>query len=292
MGFSRLHYKLTRLPRCIYHSATEKCLCKTVSLFLNLLSCPLSLRPSEEEGEIHFSPWDMCHFTGRTEARKWSGLQLPNGDSWTMVKLQAPPARSYGIWERTKGTFTPSQNSIWRLWTQTALWVSACTSVPHEPLCLTASRHGSDGLFHQKMWIEVARRMHQFGKSSDQMKKYTQKCGLFFSCFFLRKIQHLSQLIHTSSTKSKQELRLEIKTKQLFCFGSNFILFYFFQSLFSVEEVLLFICLVWLSPKFPLILQYELLNTTLGYYLHSCVPHHWEQVPLAGGHRGNHSWSP
>lgn len=53
MGFSRLRYELTRLPRCIYHSATEKCLRKTVGLLLNLLSCPLSLRPSEEEGEIH-----------------------------------------------------------------------------------------------------------------------------------------------------------------------------------------------------------------------------------------------
>lgn len=184
MGFSRLRYKLTRLPRCIYHSATEKCFCKTLGLFLNLLSCPLSLRPSEEEGEIHFSPWDACHLMGKIEARRWSGLQLPTADSWTMVKLQAPPARSYRIWEDQRDIHTFTEQHLETL-NSTDLWVSACTSVPHEPLCLTASRRGSDGLFHQEMWIEVVRRMHQFGKSSDQMKKiYTEVWVVFLVVVF------------------------------------------------------------------------------------------------------------
>lgn len=86
-------------------------------------------------------------------------------------------------------------------------------------------------------------------------KDIHKSLGCFLSCcFFLRKIQHLPQLIHTSSTKSKRELRLETKTKQLFCFGSNFILFYycffFSVSVFSGRGSSVYLPLL-TQPKIP-----------------------------------------
>lgn len=90
----------------------------------------------------------------------------------------------------------------------------------------------------------------------------TVGCLFVLMPFFLWKIQHLPQLIHTSSTKSKQESRLETKTKQVFCFGSDFILFFFS------------LCFQW-RRFFCLFASFDSAQNSLWFCSASCWTPHW-----------------